>query len=465
MVLLLTPPLLPLHPHPHPQARAPVGTCYYMAPEVLLLASYRGSALEAAVSRRVCEKMDVWSLGVSLFELAAGVHCGLLGAGCWVLLLLGRRGCACPPVPPREQHTPSPVARVATPHRTTPHAGYKPFQGASYEGIAAAVIQHAMAELPPHVSPGFRAFIAAALTYDPMQRPSAQQLHGHPWIQLHVPAPSRSDSAGSLIDVSKGSSIARLVQHQQQAKHHRRCSSYDTLSPVSAHRTLSHAGSAASLVQHAGGCGGSSTSSSCCDGSACQPGGSSSPSSSSCGGGCGGAAAAGAFRCISKEQHWHHAPGGGGGGGVAVAAAGSNAHNRSSSVRGSPFAGPGGAASAAAVAAAGGIATDAGALHAHSPPCGWPVQLPPLAMPGQQAQQCGLQPSSSGPLVPSAVIPPGEGAGVQAGMASGCETGLCTLSLRASACSTCGVCFLLRSAGTDVLQPEPGHALRLGQHV
>jgi serine/threonine protein kinase len=49
-----------------------VGTIFYMAPEVLLLASYRGSALEAAVSKRVGEKMDVWSLGVCLFELAAG---------------------------------------------------------------------------------------------------------------------------------------------------------------------------------------------------------------------------------------------------------------------------------------------------------------------------------------------------------------------------------------------------------
>lgn len=66
----------------------------------------------------------------------------------------------------------------------TLHAGYKPFQGVSYEGIAAAVIQHAMADLPPHLSPVFKSFIAAALTYDPQQRPSAQQLLDHPWIQV-----------------------------------------------------------------------------------------------------------------------------------------------------------------------------------------------------------------------------------------------------------------------------------------
>jgi serine/threonine protein kinase len=68
----------------------------------------------------------------------------------------------------------------------TNSAGYKPFQGVSYEGIAAAVIQHAMADLPPHLSPVFKSFIAAALTYDPQQRPSAQQLLDHPWIQVRL---------------------------------------------------------------------------------------------------------------------------------------------------------------------------------------------------------------------------------------------------------------------------------------
>lgn len=63
-------------------------------------------------------------------------------------------------------------------------AGYKPFQGVSYEGIAAAVIQHAMADLPPHLSPTFKSFVATALTYDPQQRPSALQLLDHPWVQV-----------------------------------------------------------------------------------------------------------------------------------------------------------------------------------------------------------------------------------------------------------------------------------------
>jgi hypothetical protein len=51
------------------------GTCFAAGawlPQVLLLASYKGSSMEAVMQRRVCEKMDVWSLGVCLFELAAG---------------------------------------------------------------------------------------------------------------------------------------------------------------------------------------------------------------------------------------------------------------------------------------------------------------------------------------------------------------------------------------------------------
>jgi serine/threonine protein kinase len=67
--------------HHEAPTRAPIGTIFYMAPEVLLLASARGSPLEGAMQRRVSEKMDVWSLGVCLFELAAGERAGLSWCG------------------------------------------------------------------------------------------------------------------------------------------------------------------------------------------------------------------------------------------------------------------------------------------------------------------------------------------------------------------------------------------------
>lgn len=43
-----------------------------MAPELLLLASCRGTPLEGPSRARIGAGVDVWSLGVSLFELAAG---------------------------------------------------------------------------------------------------------------------------------------------------------------------------------------------------------------------------------------------------------------------------------------------------------------------------------------------------------------------------------------------------------
>lgn len=60
--------------HHEAPAKAPVGTIFYMAPEVLLLASYKGGPMEASMQSRVSEKMDIWSLGVCLFELAAGTQ-------------------------------------------------------------------------------------------------------------------------------------------------------------------------------------------------------------------------------------------------------------------------------------------------------------------------------------------------------------------------------------------------------
>jgi serine/threonine protein kinase len=41
-----------------------------------------------------------------------------------------------------------------------------------------------MVELPSHLSSSLRSFLTAALTYDPVARPSAQQLLSHPWIQV-----------------------------------------------------------------------------------------------------------------------------------------------------------------------------------------------------------------------------------------------------------------------------------------
>jgi hypothetical protein len=54
----------PLSTHPTPP------------PQVMMLSTCRGGPADAALIRRVNEKMDIWSLGVCLFELAAGERTG-----------------------------------------------------------------------------------------------------------------------------------------------------------------------------------------------------------------------------------------------------------------------------------------------------------------------------------------------------------------------------------------------------
>ena len=72
----------------------------------------------------------------------------------------------------------------------------------SYEAIAAAVVHRSCADLPPHISPEFRAFLERMLCYDVSKRASAAELLEDPWLQRYVPSATRSDSAGSLLEMS-----------------------------------------------------------------------------------------------------------------------------------------------------------------------------------------------------------------------------------------------------------------------
>jgi hypothetical protein len=73
----------------------------------------------------------------------------------------------------------------------------------SYEAIAAAVVHRSCADLPPHVSPEFRAFLERMLCYDVSKRASAAELLEDPWLQRYAPSATRSDSAGSLMEMTE----------------------------------------------------------------------------------------------------------------------------------------------------------------------------------------------------------------------------------------------------------------------
>ncbi|KIZ04148.1 Calcium-dependent protein kinase 13 [Monoraphidium neglectum] len=165
-------------------ARAPVGTVPYMAPEVLMLAAKHaptdpGSPIApstpgatpsppraAALKGRLGPEVDIWSLGVCLFELVAG---------------------------------------------------YKPFQGSSYQAVASAILTGAREPLPREVSRDFEDFVARCLSHDPAARPTARELLAHPWIAAAVASAGggstggapRSDSAGSIEELQRQSGGAR----------------------------------------------------------------------------------------------------------------------------------------------------------------------------------------------------------------------------------------------------------------
>ncbi|XP_047418148.1 sperm motility kinase 2B-like [Sciurus carolinensis] len=104
------------------------GTLLYLAPEIIQRKGFEGPPA------------DVWSLGVTLY-----------------FMLTGRR----------------------------------PFMASTSKGLQNLVLQ-ASYDIPPHVSPGARSLIQQLLTVDPTQRPTLEQVMGHPWLsQGQDPSPSR----------------------------------------------------------------------------------------------------------------------------------------------------------------------------------------------------------------------------------------------------------------------------------
>lgn len=118
-------------------AISPVGTVEYMAPEVVALPAVElvsSGQIRASTIPPTNEKVDIWALGVTLYELVTG--------------------------------------RL-------------PFEGKDKAEIKAAISGYKLASFPPFVSPQCQAMVRAMLAYDPSERPSADLLLQHPYIQMY----------------------------------------------------------------------------------------------------------------------------------------------------------------------------------------------------------------------------------------------------------------------------------------
>ena len=131
-------------------AISPVGTVEYMAPEVVALPSVEmvtSGRIRASTIAPTDEKVDIWALGVTIYELVTG--------------------------------------RL-------------PFEGKDKAEIKAAITAYHFAAFPPYVSTQCQGIIKSMLAYDREQRPGAAELLGHQYLQTYCRAPSASGATVTL---------------------------------------------------------------------------------------------------------------------------------------------------------------------------------------------------------------------------------------------------------------------------
>ncbi|GBF97062.1 aurora-like kinase [Raphidocelis subcapitata] len=128
---------------------SPVGTLEYMPPEILRLPAtdlVLSGAVRADDVTPITERVDCWSLGVTVFELVTG---------------------------------------------------RSPFEGASKQEIRAAILAHAVRPLPGFLTRECADWLGAAMQPDAARRPGALELLRHPWVLRNL-MPEAAAAAATL---------------------------------------------------------------------------------------------------------------------------------------------------------------------------------------------------------------------------------------------------------------------------
>ncbi|PSC75138.1 exostosin-like glycosyltransferase [Micractinium conductrix] len=134
-------------------AISPVGTVEYMAPEVVALPPVDlviSGQIKATDIPPTNEKVDIWALGVTIYELVTG--------------------------------------RL-------------PFEGKDKPEIKRNITANNLAALPSFLTPQCQSFIKAMLTYGVDERPSCAQLLAHPYITMYCAPPAPKPQQGTLAHV------------------------------------------------------------------------------------------------------------------------------------------------------------------------------------------------------------------------------------------------------------------------
>ena len=155
-------------------AISPVGTVEYMAPEIVALppvdAVTSGAILPASIA--ACdEKVDVWALGVTLYELLTGAFF-FRGVGIAEEKTLPKRE--------KITHFLSFSLSSKTLHQNK--TGHLPFEGADKAAVKASIAAHSLRPFPRSLSSDAVDFVSAMLSPRPADRPSAAALLRHPFV-------------------------------------------------------------------------------------------------------------------------------------------------------------------------------------------------------------------------------------------------------------------------------------------